>query len=412
VSGPKLFTSTRTSNWGQGDQAGTGLDYIATTFLRPDTPSGINTSAWGAPDAYWKGLAQQIAAGTIQPTEQGWKLLQSKGYTPQAIGGAAPQQAAGVAGAGGAGAAGSTQNALASIAASQAADQAARQAFVMWQMRSGDEQLAMQKAQAEWSRVFQEKQQEAASLGTYNNQDTLAKLNQEFQQRMQQSQLELSRAGMLGSLEGQKTLAALNQEYQQRVQAAGLSGQWDGQDTVAYQQQKFAQDLANRQLAASQQQNQAGNALALLAQQSALQGPRSWAQYQALNQNTPGGLRDMLAGFAGQYGFAGSVGSGTPGAATLQSRTQDLLSGGNLGSGGQPQMAQPSAGGTPQQNGFALPAPNQINLANYANATPSQREMLLGAFESQGYWGPDVEAQIRQSAPRYAYGGGQTQVGF
>src|SRR5262245_50222657 len=32
VNGPKLFNSTRTSNWGQGDQAGTGLDYIATLF--------------------------------------------------------------------------------------------------------------------------------------------------------------------------------------------------------------------------------------------------------------------------------------------------------------------------------------------------------------------------------------------
>lgn len=93
VQGGKLFNSTRTSNWGQGDQAGTGLDYIATTFLRPDTPSGINTSAWGAPEPYWQGLAQQIAAGNIQPTNRGWALLQARGMTPQKIGGAALQAA-------------------------------------------------------------------------------------------------------------------------------------------------------------------------------------------------------------------------------------------------------------------------------------------------------------------------------
>lgn len=93
VQGGKLFNSTRQSNWGQGDQAGTGLDYIATTFLRPDTPSGINTSAWGAPEPYWQGLAQQIAAGNIQPTNRGWALLQARGMTPQTVGGAAMQQA-------------------------------------------------------------------------------------------------------------------------------------------------------------------------------------------------------------------------------------------------------------------------------------------------------------------------------
>jgi len=338
------------TRWNNGTE---GLDFIPTLFGRGDTASGVSTAAANAPPQYWEGLAQAVAKGIVKPSAHGWQILKSKGYTAEKIGGVAPQQAAAVlsGGAGGAGAAGdATQNALASIAASQAADQAARQAFVLWQMRTGDEQLAMQKAQAEWSRVFQERQQ----------------------------------------------------SFSEGTTAAGLTGQYNGAQTQQAQQQAFAQDLANRQFAATQQQNQAGNALALLSQQSALQGPRSWAAYQALNQNTPGGLKDMLAGFAGQYGFAGSVGSGTPGAATLQSRTQDLLSGGQLGSAGQQQAAQPTAGGTPAQNGFALPAPNQINLANYQNATPSQREMLLGAFESQGYWGPDVEAQIRNSAPRFA----------
>ena len=135
-----------------------------------------------------------------------------------------------------------------------------------------------------------------------------------------------------------------------------------------------------------------------------MQGPRDYARYQQLNANTPGGLQQMLAGFAGQYGFAGSGAQGTPGAATLQSRTQDLLSGGQLGQGGQQQAAQPTAGaagGTPAQNGYALPAPNQINLRNWQAASPSQQQMLLGGYEAAGYYGPDVERQIALSAPRY-----------
>lgn len=96
VQGGKLFNSTRMSNWGQGDQAGTGLDYIATLFLRPDTPSGINTAAWHAPIQFWQGLGQQVANGQIQPTARGWAALAAHGITPQMLGQAAVQQAASV----------------------------------------------------------------------------------------------------------------------------------------------------------------------------------------------------------------------------------------------------------------------------------------------------------------------------
>jgi hypothetical protein len=404
LNGPKAFT------WqgNMGRTTGTeGLDYIANLFGRPDAgTSGISTAAWSAPDSYWQGLAQAVQRGTVQASEFGLKALAAKGHPVNPPGGAVTISPTGQVTGGGTGAAGSTQNALGSIAASQAADQAARLAYTSWQMRTGDEQLAMQKAQAEWTRVFQEKQAETAALGTYNGQDTLAKLNQEFSQRMQQSQLELSRAGLLGTLEGQKTLAALNQEYQQRVQEAGLTGQWNGQQTQQAQQQAWAQRNA-------EQQQQASNSLALLGLQAGMQGPRDYARYQALSANTPGGLQQMLQGFAGQYGFAGSGYQGTPGPATLQSRTQDLLSGGQLGQGGQQQTAQPAyAGGSPEQNGYALPAPNQINLRNWSAASPSQQAMLLGGYEAAGFWGPDVEKQIAASAPRYTYGGTTPQVGL
>jgi hypothetical protein len=335
VQGPPLFTSTRTSNWGQGDQAGTGLDYIATLFLRPDTPSGINTAAWSAPEAYWQGLASQIANGQIQPTAAGWAALAQKGYTPQKIGGAAPAQAQSVGGAGGA--PGNTeQDALASMAASQAADQAARQAYQEWVIRSGDEKIAMQKAQEAWGRTFNEQQQ----------------------------------------------------AWQQKYQTAGLTGQIDGQQTLAAQQQAWNQRYQEQSL------GQQG-ALGLLGVQAGLQGPRDWQKYWQLSASAPQGLQSALSSLAGRYGYAPGA-QGTPGPATLESRTQDLLSGGNLGAG-----APSTATGTDGQAGNAW----QWNLANWQRMSPSMQQGVLGAAEAGGAYGPDIETLLKQAAPRYTAGG-------
>jgi hypothetical protein len=348
------------------------------------------------------------------------------------VGGKAPEfagqvgygGAGGTGGTGGQGGTGSaTQNALASIAASQAADQAARLAYTSWQMRTGDEQLAMQKAQQAWTQTFQEHQAQASYLGTYGGQQTQQAQQQAFAQEMSRAQFQfqqdqaalaqrLAEAGLTGTYQGQATMAKLQQDFnmkmtelQSRMTEAGLTGTYNGAETQQAQQQRWMQGN-------TEQQQQASNSLALLGLQAGLQGPRDWAKYQQLSANTPGGLQQMLGGFAGQYGFAGSGAQGTPGAATLQSRTQDLLSGGQLGQGGQQQTAQPAyAGGSPEQNGYALPAPNQINLRNWQAASPSQQQMLLGGYEAAGFYGPDVERQIAMSAPRYT-GPATTQVGF
>lgn len=370
------------------------LGYIGNLFGRSDTPSGIGTPTWGAPRQYWAGLAEQVAAGRVRPTARGWEALAAKGFTPQGIGGAAPQQAAAVGaqgvrgpggggtlppgtapgdvnwasgagtagGGGGASSAGGPsgeQSALASIAASNAADQAARLVFSEWTMRVGDERLAQEKAQQAWQQTFETTRQNW----------------------LQQYQT----AGLTGTLGGQPTLEAQQQAFAQQVARAGLTGMYEGAPT----QQAIAQ------------QNQTG--LGLLGLQSQLQGPRDAFRYQALNANTPGGLKDMLAGLAGRYNFAGSAGQGTPGAATLQSRTQDLLSGGQQGTGGAAQDGQSQ---------FALPSPNQVNLANWGRLSPSGQQMALGAYESQGYYGADVEEALRRAAPRYTTGGGQAQLGL
>jgi hypothetical protein len=353
VQSPRLFSWEGMMSGAQGP--------IASLFGRSDTPSGISTDALNAPEPYWRELYTQIANGRVQPSAAGWQFLQSvKGVSPQQIGGAAPQQAAtvgagtaGTAGAGGPGAGaqaqGSVQDLYASMQASAAAEQAARQAYNAWLMRTGDEKLAFDKAQQEWANTFQREQ---------------------F-------------------------------AYSKAVGEAGLTGQYQGQQTLAAQQQAFAQDLANRQFGLSQQAQQAQTGLGLLGLQAGLQGPRDWLRYQQLNAATPQGMRDLLGAFAGQYRL-GAGPQGTPGPATLESRVGDLLApqgtaGTTATTGGAAPSGQPGTSG--------LPNPWQLNQQAWQQATPAQQQMALGAYEGAGYYGPDVEQLIRRSGARYTFGG-------
>ena len=62
--------------------------------------------------------------------------------------------------------------------------------------------------------------------------------------------------------------------------------------------------------------------------------------------------------------------------------------------------AQPA--GQPQANQMNLPAPNQIAAQSWNNLAPSQRDMLMGQYEAQGWHKPDVEALRQQALPKYA----------
>jgi hypothetical protein len=415
LNGPKAFSWE--GNMGQTD-ATRGLDYIANLFGRPDAgTSGISTAAWSAPAAYWQGLAQAVQAGTVKASAFGLKALAAKGFNVQPPGGAV-DLGGGTGGAGGTGGTNATQTALASIAASQAADQAARLAYTQWQMRTGDEQLAMQKAQQAWSQTYQEKQAEASYLGTYGGQQTQQAQQQAFAQEMsraqfqfQQDQAELAKrlaeAGLTGTYQGQATMAKLQQDFnmkmtelQSRMTEAGLTGTYNGQQTQQAQQQQWSQNF-------QQQQADRSTGMGLLQLQSSLSGPRDWAKYWGLSASAPQGMTSALQSLAGQYNFAPGAQS-TPGPATLQSRTADLLAGGQLGSGGQPQTAQPSTAGAEAQN---VPNPWQFNLQNYARMAPSMQQGVLGGLEASGLYGPDVEAQLRAAAPRYT-GPSTAQVGF
>lgn len=317
-----------------------GLDYIANLFGRPESSSGLSTAAFSAPDQYWKGLYDQIAKGTVRVTPAGWEFLsQVKGVTPENIGAAAtngsPAGAGGALGAqaGGQGGQGGIEGAYASIIAMQQAQVAAQIAYQEWLTRSGDEKLAMDKAQQAWSQKFQETQQ----------------------------------------------------AFSQGVTEAGLLGQYQGKETQQAQQQRWAQGFAQEQL------GQQG-ALSLLQQQSALQGPRDWQKYWGMAASAPEGLKSALGSLAGRYNFAPGY-QGTPGPATLQSRTQDLLSGGQQGPGG-------TAGTTGAGDGQAGNAWGW-NLQNWQRMAPSMQQGVLGAAEAGGAYGPDIENLLKQAAPRY-----------
>jgi hypothetical protein len=347
VNGPKLFNSTRTSNWGQGDQAGTGLDYIATLFLRPDTPSGINTAAWSAPPQMWQGLGQQIAQGNIQPTKEGWAVLAQRGLTPQSIGGQAPAQAQQAGYTGGAGAAGGGQG----------------------PMGAGTQAFNYQAAYLDYlTAMMNNVQIPGVKNQNQQFQDELA-FNQAKQKWMEQYQQQV-----FG--EGQRQF-----DVNTGLQQGQLTGMYNGQETLGKQQLNQQTSL---------------NYLQLLA---GLRGPGDIFQYMKVLNGTPGGIRDIVNAAAGAYRMPATGGASVGG----YSNGSDL---GTL----LDQMNNPNYGAEGQN--LNLPPPNQLNAQALLRMTPSQQQMLLGAYESAGYRPEDVQAIFRNSMPRYANQGGAGRVGL
>src|SRR5262245_62421119 len=132
-------------------------------------------------------------------------------------------------------------------------------------------------------------------------------------------------------------------------------------------------------------QQQAQSYLNLL---SGLRGPADWAKYQQVLGATPGGMRDLVSAAMGQYMPGGGATTGVqPQAASLQTLQQQVAGGGTAQ--GAQQLGQ-------------LPAPNQLAPQAWRNLAPSQQELLLGAYENQGWNKDDVRALLSQSLPRYA----------
>jgi hypothetical protein len=135
------------------------------------------------------------------------------------------------------------------------------------------------------------------------------------------------------------------------------------------------------------QQTAAQNYLTMMA---GLRGPADYAKYQQVLGSTPGGMKDLVAAAAGQYIPGGGATTGVQPTAVNMSNF--------LGSatGGQP--TDPSG----QAALNTLVAPNQLAPQTWNSLTPSQQQLLLGQWESQGYTKDDAQALFNQSLPKYA----------
>jgi hypothetical protein len=351
IKGEKAFTwdGNMGTRWNNGTE---GLDFIPTLFGRSDTESGVSTAAANAPKAFWDGLAGAVARGQVKPSAHGWQILKTQGYTPQGIGGAAPQQAAGVLGSGGAGTAGG--------AAGQGPMGAGTQAF---------------NYQAAYLDYMSARMNQLEIPGMQNTNDR-AKDQLAFEQA-KQKWLEQYQQQTFG--EGQRQFNEL-----QGLRQGELTGSYNGQQT----------------LASRAEQNQTG--LGYLNLLSQLRGPGDIFQYLKVLQGTPGGIRDVVNAASGAYRMPGtgggqvSVGGGvnTGGAAGLESI---------LG-----QINNPNYGQEAQN--LNLPNPNQINALALQRMSPSQQQSLLAAYEAAGYNPQDVMSIFRNSLPQYAGGGGAGRV--
>lgn len=281
--------------------------------------------------------------------------------------------------------------------------QAAAQAQYQRSMASNDgERIALEKAKFAW----QQEMDKAGLTGMYQGAFTMP---------VQQWQAETF--GTWGApTQGQQTLQGNQQAFNQAYQNAMAYGQYyapgaaptTGQQTLAANQQQFGQAIQAQQearAAQAQQQQQAMGYLNLLSQ---LRGPADWAKYQQVLGATPQGMKDLVGAAMGQYVPGGGATTGVnPQAATLQTLQQQINPqlGQQAVTQGQVGAAMGGAGAAPgsQANPLGqLPAPNQIAAQSWKNLAPSQQQLLMGAYEGQGWDKNDVQALFNQSLPKYA----------
>jgi hypothetical protein len=162
--------------------------------------------------------------------------------------------------------------------------------------------------------------------------------------------------------------------------------------TLAGNQQAFQQQIDAQKQALAQWQAQQTASQNYLTMMAGLRGPADYARYQQVLGSTPGGLKDLAAAAAGQYIPGGGATTGVqPTPVTLQNF---------VGSATGQQPATSDTSGQAAMN--SLVAPNQMAPQTWNALTPSQQQMLLGTWESQGYTKDDAQALFNQSLPRYA----------
>jgi hypothetical protein len=145
------------------------------------------------------------------------------------------------------------------------------------------------------------------------------------------------------------------------------------------------------------------------------QQPQTLAAYQQAGQAAYQGAQGQPYAQAQQYqqalqpqqqGWSGET-TGASGSINAQGQfVQDPAAaqrqtwGSGIGVGAQqptPQQQQQGLGG-----GTNMPAPNQVAAQSWNNLAPTQKQMMLGMWEGQGWDKSDVEGLMSQALPKYA----------
>jgi hypothetical protein len=187
---------------------------------------------------------------------------------------------------------------------------------------------------------------------------------------------------------------------------AGASQTGTGQQTLAAQGQYFNQALALQ----TQNQKTVQDYLTLL---SSLRGPQDYGQYLRTLASTPNGLQSLVGAAQGANPITGFGTTGVPGqAATLGGLLQSGATGVSGGAPGTtPQTGTPD-GGTSyadyQAAAQGLPPPSQIAPQNWNAMTDSQKKLLLGMYESNGWNVTDAQQQYQASLPKFGSASAQS----
>lgn len=256
------------------------------------------------------------------------------------------------------------------------------------------------------------------ALSSTNAQDFQEKVR-EFNQT-QSNWLQQFNAQFGGVLpDGGQTLAAKQQQFDQAIQAAGLTGVYNGQPTLAGQAQQAAlTGMFNGQPTPAYQQEQAQlsgmfngqpteaarefnvntqSDLAKLA--SSLSGPADYFKYlTALN-----GGRSILNNLTtGQAQPAG----GAPVGATQPQTLDNIMSRLGIGQQGAAPNTNTGSGVALPFGQGQLPYMNQIQPTAYNSMSPSAQQFIQGAYAAAGYDPADLQRSILAGTPASASGTG------
>lgn len=333
---------------------------LATLFGRSDTETGISTPAQNAPPAFYQLLYKAIREGVVRVNPLGWQFLQqTKGVTPNQIGGAALSGSDPGAGASGSGfGQGEYFNYQAGLIANQAAEIAYQRTYHEWLAKNGDAQTAIQAAQQAATQAYQQ-----ATIG------------------IQQQQNGINAAQLMASLRGPaNAFAAANALY-------GLSRTSGIPNSIA----ALTGDYAPPSFQAPQAAPTPAS-LGYLAGQLGGTAPSAVSAVSNAYAPPPGGT---------QVAYQPSTDPKAPGVWDPGSVAPIRLDAMGPGSGTAPGGYVPPMYTQAQQYAAALPAPNKIVGRNFAQLSPDTQALTVAGYESLGYSPEDTIATIQAGLPQF-----------